>query len=123
MGQMRFGSPPEIFEIEDRTLAHIKLVMLTKLRRNESFAVSLQFDLSAGSGRETLWVHPSSQLSFRFGGSRAPSINREWLDALMLTANSTEGLRLIAETGLDTTGAIEVVRLEEPSHIGNRPIL
>lgn len=39
MGTMQYGSGSEI-QIEDRALAHLKVAIATKLRRNESFTLS-----------------------------------------------------------------------------------
>lgn len=97
MGFLLYGLPAEAIEIDDRTLAHIKIVMLAKLRRDESFAFSFEYDLSEGSGRSTVWVHPTIPMQFKFLGSRQPMINRAWLEALIVSANSVDGLRLIPE--------------------------
>ncbi|WP_439099029.1 DUF7882 family protein [Cryobacterium aureum] len=45
-----------------------------------------------------IWLDPTSTLYYyRYSGSRIPSINREWIEALMLSANSAGGLVLIIE--------------------------
>ncbi len=72
-------------------------LILAKLRRNEAFALNVEYDGDSGGGRMTVWLAPSIQLQFRFDGGRSPSINRSWLDALMASANSPEGLRVLAE--------------------------
>jgi hypothetical protein len=97
MGYLLYGLPPEAIEIEDRTLAHVKIVMLAKPRRDESCAFSFEYDLSEGSGRSTVWMHPTIPLQFKFLGSRQPMINRAWLEVLIVAANSVDGLRLIPE--------------------------
>ena len=97
MGYLMYGRPSESIEIDDRTLAHVKIVILAKLRRNESFAFSFEHEVSEGSGRSTIWLHPSIPIQFKFFGSRQPAINRAWLDALIVAANSVDGLRLIEE--------------------------
>jgi hypothetical protein len=97
MGYLLYGLPAESIEIDDRTLAHIKIVMLAKLRRDESFAFSFEYDLSNGSGRSTVWVHPTIPMQFKFLGSRQAVINRAWLEALIVSANSVDGLRILPE--------------------------
>lgn len=97
MGYLLYGQPAEEIEIEDRALAHIKLVMIAKLRRNESFAFSFAHDLDGEDGRTTMWVHPSLALRFRFNETQQPELNRAWLDKLVIAANSVDGLRLIPE--------------------------
>lgn len=84
-------------EFEDRALAHMQLVVTSKLRRGEPFAVSWRQDQSIGGGRITVWVHQASSLVFRYAGSRQPAINRAWVDALASTANAPSGLYLVPE--------------------------
>jgi hypothetical protein len=99
MGQLLYGSPPASFELEDRTLAHVEIVTLAKLRRNESFALSL--DLPDG-GRATIWIGTNSILQFRFVGPRH-EINRAWLEELIDSANTAAGMRIVPETGTTAT--------------------
>ncbi|MDO9399044.1 MAG: ATP-dependent DNA ligase [Herbiconiux sp.] len=82
--------------MEDRLLAHLRIVILSKMRNQESFSLSWTMDANQGSGRETLWVHPSIPLRFRFYGSRPPAINRAWIE-LMVSAASRGDLRIMAE--------------------------
>lgn len=97
MGYLMYGRPAEEIEIDDRTLAHLKMVILAKLRRSETFAFSFEYDVSQGSGRSTIWMHPSIPLQFNFVGSRQPAINRAWLEALVAASNSVDGLRILPE--------------------------
>lgn len=71
--------------------------MLAKLRRNEAFAFTMQFDVNQGSGSTTVWIAPTMPLEFRFRSPRQPPLNRVWLDALMQESYSTNGLRLLPE--------------------------
>ena len=108
MGHLLYGRPAEEIEIEDRTLAHLKIVMLAKLRRDESFAFSFEHDAADGSGRSTIWIHPAIPLQFNFFGSRQPAINRAWLETLIVAANSNDGLRLLPEPSDAPTGPVPV---------------
>ena len=93
MGHMLYGSTPTVIELDDRTLAHVELVTLAKLRRNEGFALTLE----AGDGsRSTIWLNASTALEFRLTVARQ-EINREWLDLLIDTANSSGGMRVLPE--------------------------
>ena len=40
MGTMYYGGSAMPIRIDDRALAHLKVVLATKLRRNESFTLS-----------------------------------------------------------------------------------
>ncbi len=93
MGHMLYGSTPTVIELDDRTLAHVELVTLAKLRRNESFAFSID---APDGGRSTYWLNASSPLEFHFEVGRQ-EINREWLDQIIDTANSTGGMRVVPE--------------------------
>ncbi|MDR6972974.1 hypothetical protein [Leifsonia shinshuensis] len=80
------------FEIDDRTLAHLHVVIVNKLRHGQSFAMSWRDRSSAGGGRTSIWIHPASSLRFHFDGSRTPALNREWLALLAESAGSSRGL-------------------------------
>jgi hypothetical protein len=97
MGKLIYGSPGTEIEIDDRALAHIKVAVLAKLRRDEKFAMSWQHGQEGGGGRSTIWLHPSIPLQFVFNGSKQPTLNRAWIDELLATANSAGGLQLVPE--------------------------
>ena len=84
-------------EIEDRALTHLQLVITAKLRRGEPFPFSWREDASVGGGRTTVWMLPGSSLLIKYFGSRQPTINRAWIEALAFTANSPGGLYLVPE--------------------------
>lgn len=44
-----------------------------------------------------MWVQPGSSLVFKYFGSRQPSVNRAWIEALAFTANAPSGLYLVPE--------------------------
>jgi hypothetical protein len=93
LGQLLYGSPPEAFELDDRTLAHLEIVTLAKLRRREPFAIQLE---TADGGRSTIWIGTDSTLRFTFGPGEH-EINRTWLEALIDAANSPAGLKVLPE--------------------------
>lgn len=97
MGILLYGSPSIEVAFDDRALTHLQIVITAKLRRHESFVFSWTDAPEAGSGRSSIWVDPSSTLYYRFYGSRVPSINRDWIDVLMASANSGGGLYFTAE--------------------------
>lgn len=84
-------------EIEDRALTHLQLVITAKLRRGECFTFSWREEMSVGGGRTTVWMNARSSLVYKYHGSRQPSINRHWIEALAFTANSPSGLYLVHE--------------------------
>lgn len=84
-------------DFDDRLLAHLQLVIGAKIRRGESFHFTWKDDESIGNGRTTVWVHPRVSVLYKFYGSKAPVINRAWVEALMSTANSPTGLYAVPE--------------------------
>lgn len=80
------------FDIEDRALAHLRVVVMNKLRRAEPFMLSLPS--SDGLGSRSIWVHPSVPMVFHFFGGRLPSLDRELVEQMMKDASSPDGLIL-----------------------------
>lgn len=101
MAILFYGPGTEPIHIEDRALAHLKLVIATKLRRNESFTLSWKRPDGEPGGRSTIWIHPSIPLRFVFEEPEPPQINMKWVEQLMQTANSSGGIALVDEV-LDT---------------------
>ncbi|MBW1638639.1 MULTISPECIES: DUF7882 family protein [Microbacterium] len=97
MGTLYYGSAEAPIEIEDRALAHLKIVIATKLRRNESFTVSWTHPEEQPRGRSTIWVHPSIPLRFVFDEPEQPPLSRKWIDELAHSAHSSGGIKLIPE--------------------------
>ncbi len=97
MGRFVYGNGQARIEIEDRALAHLQHVVGAKLRRGEGFFFAWREDVSVGGGRRSVWVHRASDLEFRYQDARPLRLNRDWLDALAIVANSSTGLYLIPE--------------------------
>lgn len=102
MGYIHYGYGGEPVEIEDRTLAHLKVVIATKLRRNESFTLSWSQTQGAGRGRQTLWMHPAIPLRFVFDDPEPAELNADWLRVLAGSASSTGGIQLQPENEVAT---------------------
>lgn len=96
MGYLIYGFGME-YEVEDRTLAHLKAAISYKLRKKECFFVSWGNPVEKGSGRISLWVSPDIPLVFKFSGSRPPELNTIWLDVLCALANGPRGLVVLTE--------------------------
>jgi hypothetical protein len=97
MGFLYYGNNSYAIAIDDRPLAHLKIAILTLLRADKSIAFSFDRGIDAGSGRETLWISPSTEIRFRFNGNRAPKLNEAWVRALIASAEAPTGLRLVTE--------------------------
>ncbi len=82
MGTIYYGGSATPIHIEDRALAHLKVVIATKLRRSESFTVSWQHPEGEPRGRSTIWLHPSIPIRFVFDDPEPAELNREWIEEL-----------------------------------------
>ena len=97
MGKFIYGTPSISVDFDDRLLAHLKVVIMSKIRRGESLSFSWEYTAAAGSGHSTIWINPSIPLQFDFAGGKEPRLNRAWVDELVRLANSPSGLRPTAE--------------------------
>ncbi|WP_022884848.1 hypothetical protein [Glaciibacter superstes] len=97
MGKLIYGSAGTEIEFDDRLLAHLKVAIVAKLRRDEKFLLSWSTGSENGGGHESLWMHPAIPLQFIFLGSKQPTLNRAWIEELMISANSTGGLHVLPE--------------------------
>ncbi len=97
MGTVYYGGSATPIYIEDRALAHLKVVIATKLRRGESFTVSWDHPDGQEPGRTTLWLHPSIPLRFVFEDSGTHRLSRDWIEELATSANSSGGILLVSE--------------------------
>jgi hypothetical protein len=96
MGYLSYGATAE-YEFDDRVLAHLKVAISLKLRRQECFFLSWSTPADRGSGRISLWMSPHIPLSFRFAGSKTPELNETWLRVLGDLSNTPRGLLVISE--------------------------
>jgi len=96
MGFLNYAGAQE-YEFEDRTLAHLKVAMSIKLRRQECFLMSWTNPPERGSGRVSIWLAPNIPITFRFSGSRSPQLSEDWLTALSELSHTPRGLIVISE--------------------------
>ena len=112
MGKLTYDSSLTA-DFDDRLLAHIQVVVGAKLRRGECFYFTWRDDPQGGDGRSTIWLHPSIPLVYKYFGGRHPSLNRDWVEALMITANSSGGLHVVPEP--QRTGTVTKPRTKDES--------
>lgn len=94
MGSLSYGGTE--YPFEDRLLQHLQVVITTKLRRRESFALSWVPAMESGA-RETIWIDNGLPMRFRYDSKTVPGINREWLEALMEGTHKPTGLMVVPE--------------------------
>lgn len=104
MGKLVYGST--IYQLDDRVLAHLQVVVSMKLRRGENFFVSWRQPPAQGSGRQSLWVDNGLHMAFEYEGSVTPTVSREWIETMAASAGTNFGLQITDEDGdLLNTGA------------------
>ncbi|MBT2502223.1 ATP-dependent DNA ligase [Curtobacterium sp. ISL-83] len=96
MGKLTYDSTLTV-DFDDRVLAHLQIVIASKLRRGEGFMFTWRDDHAIGDGRSALWIAPGIPLAFKYNGSRQPTINRNWVEALNQASIATAGLRIVPE--------------------------
>ena len=79
-------------QFDDRVLTHLQIVIVQKLRRNESFLMSWRDSPDIGDGRGSMWISPAVPMYFKFLGGKVPQIDEEWLLVLGKSAESSTGL-------------------------------
>jgi hypothetical protein len=98
MGSLVYATGrPDAIHFDDRTLAHLQIVIGAKLRLRQSFFFSWLDSVDIGGGRGSIWLDATIPLAFSYAKSERQRINREWLELLMASANSSVGLQLMAE--------------------------
>jgi hypothetical protein len=97
MGSLLHGDSGTEIGFDDRSLMHLQVVITAKLRRRESFLFTWINAAEGGGGRSSILFAQGNAIVYRFAGSRAPSLNRDWIETLMLSANSAAGLQFSSE--------------------------
>ncbi|WP_314103915.1 ATP-dependent DNA ligase [uncultured Frigoribacterium sp.] len=92
MGTFTYGPTSIDVTLDDRLLAHLRTVVVTKLRRGECFLFTWTDDTGPEPVEESLWMHPAVAMRFRVEKAAAESMNQDWLAVLMHAANSGSGL-------------------------------
>ncbi|GAA4483798.1 hypothetical protein [Microbacterium panaciterrae] len=106
MGFLYYGSAEHPIEIDDLTLAHLKVVIATKLRRSESFTLSWRHDDEQPRGRSTIWLNSAIPLRFEFQGPDPPELDPQRIIAYANSANTSGGILIPDEhiLGFPTRG-------------------
>lgn len=98
MGRLRYDGHSDPILIEDETLAHLKIVISTKLRRQESFMMTWRPVAAGVDKRATIWIHPAIPLQFGFDAAEPPRIDPHRVQEIMQALNSSGELVLDALT-------------------------
>jgi hypothetical protein len=120
MGSLTYPAAGFAAEVDDRVLAHLEIVIFSKLRRNERFMLTLPSEDDGAGQTEVLWLDPAFPLRFTYSASARPAINATWVSSLADEASSRTGLRIIPEPLAATTPA--AASRPHPVHWEARPV-
>jgi hypothetical protein len=99
MGVLYYGTSRQPIRMEDRLLAHFKLVLISKLRLHQPFALNWKDD-DPHEGRHAIWISSNVELHFHFTEPERPDVDRTLIESLMTQANSPRGVDLLDEATL-----------------------
>jgi hypothetical protein len=97
VGTFTYGPMALHTDFDDRLLAHLRAVMINKLRRAECFLFTWTDDTAPDMVQKSLWMHPAVGMQFELTVAAAQSLNQEWLLVLDRSANSAFGLTIRPE--------------------------
>jgi hypothetical protein len=95
MGKLHYGG--NVFDMDDRLLAHLQLIIGVKLRRNENFFMGWKAPAESGEGRRAIWIDNGVPIYFEYSGGREPKLNFAWAERLADSAGKGGGLTIMAE--------------------------
>ncbi|GAA2899349.1 MULTISPECIES: hypothetical protein [Microbacterium] len=87
MGKLEYNSSRPPIDVDDALLAHVKIVIATKLRRQESFMMTWPSGKKR-PGRLSAWMHPSIPLVLEFDHEPPPKIDRRRVEEMMERLNA-----------------------------------
>lgn len=108
MGYLHYGDSGQGIEVPDSLLAHLKVVITTKLRRRESFTLSWRHNPGQPHGRSSLWLQESIPLRFVFVSSAPAELQPSVLQEFTRMANSTAGLTVDLAEWADSAAPVAV---------------
>lgn len=111
LGHLIYGVAPAI-NIDDWALYHLRAVIVTKLRRDESFSFTWDDepdvngdDAVPGRGAfGTIWISKASSLYFNFDSPLQRPLNQAWLVKLAESAGGNRGLHPLPEPSTQSIG-------------------
>ncbi|AWB96283.1 hypothetical protein DCE93_12005 [Agromyces badenianii] len=95
MGKLHYDG--KSFEMDDRMLAHLQLIIGVKLRRGENFFMAWKAPASSGEGRRAIWIDNGVPIYFEYAGGRELRLNMAWAEKLADQASKGGGLTIMAE--------------------------
>lgn len=83
------------YEFDSVVLAHLKVVVVHKLRRREAFYLNWPRGVSQGSGRMSIWISPDVPISFDVPELTKQQWHPEWVEEMIEAANTDSGVDVL----------------------------
>lgn len=99
MGQLLYGNGLPI-EVDDRALAHLEIVIESKLRAHEEFFFSWDDGRGISRHHSRIWMESSVSLDYYYTQQTGTQINPDWIDDLAHSVDNRRGLHYLAEPHL-----------------------
>ena len=120
MGTLHFGPNCTTASIPDRTLRHLQIVMVAKLRRSELFTLTLSGEELESGNMTAILCAPSAFFEFEYERP-VDDLNTRWIEVLTVEAATPRGLSILPEPIQKTDGVSSVpVRARATATVGDR---
>lgn len=96
VGTLIYGRTQE-YDFDERTLEHLRIVITSRVRKNESFFLTWTAQRHRQTVTTSLWISPAVPLVFSFSSDTRVPISREWLQQLIRSSYSSQGLVIMPE--------------------------
>ena len=101
MGILKYSRDAVAVYLDDRTLAHLHIVMAAKLREGSSFVVSGLASLARNArdvvARDAVVIEPETPLQITYTEKADCSLNPRWLEAIRAASSKSVGIVLVSE--------------------------
>ena len=98
MGTLHFGSTRTPLHLDDRLLAHLEIVITSKLRRGEGLLLWWVQPGDDTPRRGACWITSATELLYLFDSVDVVAIDRDELERLSVESNSSRGIQLDGAT-------------------------
>lgn len=121
MGQLIYGAWRRRIDVDDRTLAHLRIALRTRMKRGASFQLTWAPGGTANHREFSILIHPGTPLEFRFDDHQEEAVNRFWLRALLRPTLSQD--MIVTAEPAPITGVRHAATAAAPSTSGPIDVL
>jgi len=94
MGTLFYGGDRTPIRIDDRILAHLRVVVTAKMRRGEGFLLSWTDSVTIGDGRSSVWLNARTDLHYKFDGVKEVKLDPALLEQLNVESIQARGIEI-----------------------------